>query len=70
MSLATRIERLENAAGQKHECIPGLEIRFIEPVRDEDGRMGPGRCTGGLRFLPGGGQQWLDADMKPIAAMA
>ena len=70
MSLATWIQRLENAAGRGHEHLPEMVVRFIEPVRGEDGIMREGRCTGGLRLLRGGGQQWLDEDMNPVAGPA
>lgn len=66
MSLATRVDRLENTIGRKRERVPDFEIRFIKPIRGADGFMRPGRCTGGLRILTGGFQQWLDADMNPI----
>ena len=64
MSLATRIRRLENAAGWRRERLPEMVVRFIEPERDSDGQLLSTRCTGGLRLLHGGGQQWLDADMR------
>ena len=70
MSLATRIQRLENTAGWRRELLPEMIVSFIEPVRGEDGIMREGRSTGGLRLMRGGGQQWLDADMNPIAGPA
>jgi hypothetical protein len=57
MGLRTRIERLEAATKKSGDAPPEIVIQFEGPN---------GECEGGLRLIPVGGKQWLDADMKPI----
>ncbi|MDR1535020.1 MAG: hypothetical protein LBU64_07980 [Planctomycetota bacterium] len=71
MNLATRIERLENAAGRgREEGLPPVMLDFVEAVQNEDGMMRPGRCAGHLRLAFGEPSQWFDADMNPVAGPA
>lgn len=70
MNLATRIERLENAAGRQAMRLPDMIVRFIKPVQGEDGLMRPGPCTGGVHMAFGKPPQWLDAEGNPIAGPA
>jgi hypothetical protein len=66
MNLATRIERLENAAGRSREGIPPVMLDFVEAVHNEDGMMRPGRCAGHLRLAFGEPPQWFDAAGNPV----
>lgn len=70
MSLATRIGRLENAAGRKLVRLPDMIVRFIEPIQDEDGLMRPGPCTGAVCMAFGKPPQWFDAEGVPVAGPA
>lgn len=70
MNLATPIQRLEDTAGWRREHLPEIFVSFIEPVRDSNGQLLSTRCTGGLRLLHGGGQQWLGADMNQVVGPA
>ena len=66
MELRSRIERLEAAAWLKDAPLPEMIVKFIEPEQDDGGRMIPGKCTGGLRIVPGREREWLDAGLKPV----
>ena len=66
MGLRTRIERLEAMAEKSEESLPEILVQFIPAIGDGNGPPRPGKPTDGLRLMPGGGKQWLDADMNPV----